>query len=273
MDWLSAAQALPLDGQLRIEHCGTGKAATVRHGDAGWSLYCHRCGDNLFERRPTESLSERLARIATRQATERAVTATIVPPAPMDTLVSSWPLAARVWLYKAGFSNQDISDLSIYYHKETDRVVIPMIDGGELVYWQARAYDWTPKSHRPKYLNPTRAPSNAGVLFDRPGPVVLTEDYLSAYRVYDAGYAALTLLGTKLSPKLLARLMKRNSRIMTWLDNDTGRAGGSNPGQEAAATINKELRRLGLEVVNVLTDEDPKLYSRNQIAEILKGCQ
>lgn len=272
-DWLAEAQRLPLDGQRRVTHrCGPGKVMVVEHVDEGWRAWCHRCHEPGFVPRPTESLSEKLARIAARESKEAQVGSTIVPPMPMNTDVHTWPLAARVWLYKAGFSNADIESLGIYYHEDTDRVVILMIQAGVLVYWQARACDWTPRSSRPKYLNPPASNGVGGVWFDvNDGPRVAVEDFLSAYRVMRAGYNSVTLLGTRLSPKVTARIMNEGKTVLTWLDNDQGRADGSNPGQHAAAVINRELRSLGVEVVNVLTDEDPKKYSRNKIAEILKG--
>lgn len=270
---LVIAQALPLGGQQRVAHCGSDKSAVVYHKDEGWSLYCHRCGEPHFTPRPQESLSERVARLDRQREQEASASSSIVPPLPPVTDTSEWPLGARVWLYSAGFSNDDIARLGIYYHAGTDRVVVPVIDEhGVLVCWQARAYDWTRKSTRPKYLNPWQASTAMGVWFNGDGPRVLTEDYLSAYRVHRAGFASATLLGTKLSDKVLARLMNEERPVLVWLDDDEGRY-MSNPGQEAAATVVAKLRALGMAVRNVRTPLDPKKYSRRKIAELLKEYQ
>lgn len=270
--WLALAQALPLDGQRRVKHdCGAGTPLVVYHKDDGWSAYCHRCGEPGFVPRPAESLSERLARIAARQQVEANASRSVVPPQPMVNDVTLWPAPARVWLYKAGLSNDDIYNLGIYYHEETDRVVVPVIDDGVLVYWQARAYDWTPASSRPKYLNPVGA-SNSGVLFLVPesSVLVLVEDYLSAYRVSRSGYSCMCLLGTKLSDKLLSRVLGTGLPVRVWLDNDLGRRNGSNPGQEAALKIVSTLGACGVDVVNVVSTKDPKLNSRKEIMCLLK---
>lgn len=268
---LAAAQALPLGGQQRVSHCGSDKSAVMYHKDEGWSLYCHRCGEPAFTPRPRESLSERLARIERQRSTEAQAASSIVPPMPPVTDPKEWPLGAKVWLYAAGFSNEDISNLGIYYHADTDRVVIPVVDEhGVLIYWQARAYDWTRRSTRPKYLNPKQVSAHMGVWFEGEGPRVLTEDYLSAYRVSKAGFATATLMGTKLSDKVLARLLTEGRQVLVWLDNDQGRY-MSNPGQEAAATIVAKLRSVGLSVGNVVGDKDPKKYSRREIVDLLKG--
>ena len=171
----------------------------------------------------------------------------------------------------SGLLKRDISTLGIYYHADTDRVVIPVVDEhGVLVYWQARAYDWTRRSTRPKYLNPKQVSAHMGVWFEGEGPRVLTEDYLSAYRVSKAGFATATLMGTKLSEKVLARLLAEDRPVLVWLDNDQGRY-MSNPGQEAAAKIVAKLRAVGLRVGNVVGDRDPKRYSRKEIINLLKG--
>lgn len=240
----------------------------VFHKDEGWSAYCHRCGEPGFVARPKESLAERLARVKAQQEREATAQRSIVPPLPPVCDVTAWPLSARVWLYKAGFSNDDIARVGIYYHEQTDRVVVPMLDEhGVLVYWQARAHDWHRGSDREKYLNPYQASTEAGIFFPADGPVILTEDYLSAYRVSRAGWYAGTLLGTKLRTKVLARLVTEDRRVGVWMDNDLGRM--NNPGQEAAAKIVKSLRSYGLDVVNIVSDRDPKQHSRKEIQCLL----
>lgn len=269
--WLAVAQALPLDGQRRVKHdCGAGTPLVVYHKDDGWSAYCHRCGEPGFVPRPAESLSERLARIAARQQVEANASRSVVPPQPMITDVQLWPAQARVWLYKAGLSNDDILTLGIYYHEQTDRVVVPVVDDGLLVYWQARAYDWTPASSRPKYLNPVGA-SNSGVSFtvDACPTITLVEDYLSAYRVYMAGFSSLCLLGTSLNDRLLSRILGTGCAVLVWLDNDLGRRNGSNPGQEAAREIVNTLAGCGVTVRNIVSERDPKLNSRKEIMCLL----
>lgn len=280
--WLKVAQSLPLDGTRRMQHdCGGGQPLIVFHRDEGWSAYCHRCGPQpgMFVPRPMESLSDRLAREAARKQVEAAVQADKNPPLPMIADVQRWPAAARVWLYKAGLSNDMIYQLGIYYHELSDRVVIPMVEAGRLVYWQARDYKWTPSSTRPKYLNAPASSARGGVLVQhettaaRVDAVTFCEDYLSAVRVSGAGVDVHCLLGTKLSDAVLARCIRRGvSRYTVWLDNDTGR-GASNPGQEAATKIVAQLRASGLVVRNIVSDRDPKSYSRHDIINIMKGTQ
>lgn len=242
----------------------------VYHKDAGWEAWCHRCHDRGWVPRPTESLSERLARIEARRAVESAAQDSIVPPMPAVMDIKAWPLPARVWLYKAGLSNKDIEDLAIYYHAETDRVVLPFINDGTLVYWQARDANWTRASKRPKYLNPRKHEAMAGVWFGEGNVVILHEDYLSAYRVHKAGFHTCCLLGTTLTTAVLARLTKYDE-VWTWLDNDKGRGLLGNPGQRAAGQALSQLRACGIKVRNIKSDNDPKSYSAREINNILRS--
>jgi hypothetical protein len=173
---------------------------------------------------------------------------------------SEWPLAARVWLYKAGLSNVDISRLGIYWNSRLERVVIPIRDdAGELLYWQARTLD--PTNPR-KYLNPAVDKRTLVAKFRPPSgdstALVLTEDLLSAYRVSRAGFEAWSLLGTKLNDHLAAQIVRGGRRVFTWLDPDDA-------GQTGAAEIRRELRAYCIPSTNVLSERDPKLLTRGEI--------
>lgn len=262
--WLLAAQALPLGKSTRIGHdCGEGKCMVVSHKDEGWSGYCHRCGDKPWHPKPMPTLAERVAAKAAHRAAEQAMRYEVAPPMPANFDVPSWPLAARVWLFKAGLFIEDIAKLGAYYHERSKRVVLPVTEQGKLVYWQARLVEGVGS----KYINPVLDKSNLVACYGSGDYIVLTEDILSAYRVGQAG-CAWSLLGTKLSTPVLARLLKEGKPVLVWLDDDHGRVGG-NPGQQAAATIMRTLTNVGIECRNIVTRKDPKLLSRAEIKEVL----
>uniref|UniRef100_UPI001E515FD6 hypothetical protein n=1 Tax=Xanthomonas campestris pv. translucens TaxID=343 RepID=UPI001E515FD6 len=58
--------------------------------------------------------------------------------------------------------------------------------------------------------------------------------------------------------------------VVTWLDDDRGRPGGSNPGQEAARKMGQRLRALGKKVCNATSERDPKYLTRSTIDEVLR---
>jgi len=216
-----------MGAKSRVQHdCGSGKVLLVENKTEGYAAWCHRCSDKGFWPHPAPTLAERLERLSRASQVEAAATTTLALPQPMNLDPSTWPLEARVWLYKAGLSNDKIKELGFYYWGAAHRVVMPVYDDQGLVYWQARGFE----RGRPKYINPpvdrsTVAPSygtEAGLRC-----LVLTEDILSAVRVGEVA-PAMPLMGTRVSLRVLLLAQQSLSRIVVWLDpDDAGRSGAS----------------------------------------------
>lgn len=256
--WLSVAQSLPEGSTRKVPHdCGPGDCLQINHKRDGWSAYCHRCSYKSFVSRPAETLSQKLDRLKHTQAAERDASFSPSLPMPAEYEPSLWPLAARVWLYKAGMSNVEIKHLGYYWNARIQRVVMPVRDAaGTLLYWQARTLD---KTNPRKYLNQRGVDRHSFVARYGTGPIiVLTEDILSSYKVSRAAVEAWPLMGTKLSTTLTAALVEDGRPVTVWLDPDKA-------GKTAAAKICKTLRAYGVKVNNVVSDTDPKLISREVI--------
>lgn len=266
--WLPAAKELDLGQRSRVGHyCGDGTPMIVEHKAEGWSAWCHRCSDKGWVSKPAPTLAERIALREAQERAERALVASPALPTPIDFKAREWPLQARVWLFKAGLFYEDIRELGAYFHPDSRRVVLPVMQGTDVVYWQARDVGLCWKG-APKYLN-----SNTGrndIVYQRgAGPeVVLTEDILSAYRV-SLSTEAWSLLGTRLQDATLARLVQDGRPVMVWLDDDAGRVRG-NPGQTAAAKIIRVLQLAGVPCVNIRTDREPKQMSRAEVADVIQ---
>lgn len=172
--------------------------------------------------------------------------------------VSEWPKEAHLWLLRAGFSLTTIRKNGIYFHPESDRVVLPVFSGGRPVYWQARAYQ---PGRQPKYMGPTPKPPDLIAKWGEAEVPTLVEDCLSAMKIGDVaeGWA---VLGTHVSPAMLSALLRRGGRVNTWFDNDAG-------GDKARARIIPQLRGFGIEVRNIKSNRDPKLHFRSEIKELL----
>ena len=255
MTWLARVQALRKGQSLRVEHCVPGDMSAVASaGDRGYGLYCFRCGGTVeFVPYPEENLKEKLARLAEQRGHDTAYQQYQSPPAPANLQVRDWPVERRAWLHKAGLSNDDIAVLGIYYHEVTDRIVLPVVQGGEVIYWQARGFD----KSRAKYLNP-KVGEPPVVEFGTGQHVVLVEDYLSAFRVGQVT-TAWGLLGTALKVRGLVRLLHEPRPVLTWFDPDTA-------GRQKAAAVRKQLRAYGRHVVDVASTRDPKLHSAEEIS-------
>ncbi len=154
----------------------------------------------------------------------------------------------------------EIGRLGIYYHAESDRVVLPVMEDGRVIWWQARAYQ---KGRTPKYLGPTPRPPRTLARWGAAPCATLTEDILSAMKIGEVaeGWA---VMGTRISDHYIAMLMKRGAPVNVWLDPDAA-------GRRAAAKYVKQLRAYGLTVRDIVSTRDPKLHTRDEIKEYL--CQ
>lgn len=262
--WEKHTLQLPHPGQTnRFEHdCGEGRVLKVSHKDDGYAAWCFRCNDSGFIPHPAPSLSERLARLEALRSAERSASSSVELPTPaLCDPQDGWPLAARVWLHKAGLSNDDIIRLGAYYHPPTGRVVIPVYQGDKLVYWQARDPEWKRGTARPKYLNP---PVDKFGLYAKygSGPViVLTEDILSAFRVSRVT-EAWSIMGTALAPGVLAALINERRPVVTMFDPDAG-------GHKASASVTKKLAALGVPCYEASPPRDPKYLTREGTASCI----
>lgn len=259
MEWHSAAMALPVGGSKKIAHdCGPGLCLVVFHNETVYSAYCHRCGKlpPLFKALPT--LEERAAKAAQAKSADQAVEADRRPPQPAVYDLALWPKEARLWLYKAGLSHQEIQTGGFYYHEATRRVVIPVVMRGSLVYWQARQIF---TSTGAKYLSMPGGRQSCVPVFGTGQGIVLVEDLLSAYKIQTAGFRALCLMGTSLLPKIWEYLLNEHE-ISVWLDPDAA-------GRSAAQDVRAKLALVGKVVRQINTASDPKFQSKASIREML----
>lgn len=261
-DWLAKAQELDEGRSARVGHaCGPGRVLSIRHEAHRWSAYCFRCGEAGIVDKPTETLGEWLARRKRERDVDEALASSVTLPVPTNFDIDSWPEEARVWLYKAALGRPEIERIGAYFHEPSGRVVLPVLDGERVVYWQGRAMGWKPGDPRPKYVN---SPTNrVGVVaeYGQGASLVLTEDILSAFRVGSHTHA-MALLGTKLCDVALTRIVGMGKPVLVWLDPDKA-------GRSAAAKINRSLQLCGMRSIRVQSVRDPKFLSRREIANTL----
>lgn len=162
-------------------------------------------------------------------------------------------------MYKVGIGNPEITKLGALYSERMDRVVVPVYEGGELVYWQARGFS----KGRPKYINPD-VDKRLVIPSYGEGITVLTEDLLSAFRVGDVA-KGVSLLGTTITEKLFSVLTTDRQPVLVWLDPDAA-------GQRAANKALTLLRRWGIPCARVQSELDPKLLSRDAISAAIEAA-
>lgn len=265
--WLAQAQQLSEGQSKRVEHvCGPGACMVIEHTEEGWRAYCHRCSDSGFEFHPQESLQQRLTRLAKTKEIEQQMQQSPALPGPYNREPNTWPLEARVWLYKAGLSNDEVVRLGAYWNDKAQRVIVPVMGKTKQpVFWQAR----NPfNDGRPKYLSPHVARQHIVAEYGQGDCLVLTEDLLSAYKVGRVTLAW-ALLGTKIPEPILARIAQLGKPVFVWLDPDW--LAPNRPGQVAAAKIMKVLRSVGVQCTNIVSRADPKLLSTQEIRDALQA--
>jgi hypothetical protein len=264
--WLPQAELLEPGERKRVDHdCGSGRTLIIKRSDKGLDAYCWRCSAGGFKPAPEENWQVRIARMAQERAAEREVAASLTLPTPMNKDPRTWPLEARVWLYKAGFTNDEITRHGFYYVERLARVVLPVWGVGRTVsYWQARGF----APGRAKYINPqvdrSRLVAKYAPLFVEAQqlPLVLTEDILSAARVGSVTHAW-SLLGTAAPAPVEASIIKEGRKVLIWLDPDAA-------GNNGATKLFQSLRSCGVDCRVIRTDKDPKLYSEQEIRRHLQ---
>ncbi|UWI83491.1 putative DNA primase [Ralstonia phage BHDT_So9] len=260
-EWLKQAQALREGESRRIEHvCGDGTPLIIAHEVGYWRAWCHRCHEGGRADKPGESFHEKMERRRREAQAASEMERSVHLPQPMNFDVPTWPLSARIWLYKAGLTNPRIAELGAYWHERSGRVVLPIFDGDVPVYWQARDCEWKRGAERPKYLNPRVDKQHLVAKYGQGKLLVLTEDVLSAFRV-GRHTEAWSLLGTDLTTAVAAQIKKP---VAIWLDPDAA-------GVSAGRTILKELRAQGIEAQRVTSRADPKLLSDEEIIQCLSS--
>lgn len=217
---------------------------------------------------PQMTLAERTANIvALREAEDSAIQSSELPELMLHP--RDWPVEARNWLYKAGISNAGISAMGVGWSPRMDRVVVPvrMLDGTS--QWIARretGKNATTSIAAPKYLFPKGMKRGGGtVLYGKAellaGPVVITEDYLSSWRVTkDTGLPSVSALGTTLDRDAIVKIAAQFSAGILWLDPDYY-------GQLGARQLTQKFGALDFPIRNVVSLRDPKNHEPGEVQD------
>ena len=257
-EFKKAGEALDPGRRTRIEHsCGDGRTLIVSRDQKGISAYCFRCHKKGYI--PTErSLAERIAALSEATEWDGAAQESLELPGPGKLDPQDWPDKPRVWLYQAGFSNDEIRRHGWYWNPRLERVILPVKVDGKTIYWQGRGFD----PGRPKALNPTVNREGLVAKYGQGDWIALCEDILSAAKVGGVG-EAWALLGTVLSHSTALALSEARRPVLLMLDDDPA-------GRRGAAEAAKTLNLLGVWNKQVYFGKDPKLIPRSTIKATAK---
>lgn len=171
------------------------------------------------------------------------------------------PLA---WLRKYELTNLDISLNNIMWSAYNRWLVFPIFDKDKnLILWQARNFN--PYSED-KWLTQGLARNVVHIIGRRVGPIVLTEDLISAIKVAKTGeFRGIPLFGSTVKSRW-SRIKYYSSPtdpVYLWLDCDKA---------SEALTESTAGRLLNLNVITLVTESDPKDVPLRDIKDIIKNA-
>ena len=163
------------------------------------------------------------------------------------------PQKAMQWLLKYNITQQEIDDNGICW-SNPDMLVLH----NSTTYWQSRVFS---NITTQKYKSWGQKPILMYGSIDNHKRTVLTEDILSAITVSRVkGIIGIPMLGTSLSKELQNRLQQMKNPVYVWLDRDVSKK---------SIRMKNHLRSLGLTAKSIITNEDPKAYTKQQTEKIL----
>ena len=168
--------------------------------------------------------------------------------------ISDLPRNAMKWLLSYGISKEEIDEYGVKWSPKQQLLIL--LDTAK--YWQGRSF----APNRPKYLSSGSKPLTIYGEADR---IVIVEDIVSAWKIarLRKQYCAVPVLGSSLSYEMEQQLVDMNFKeVLVWLDRDKSLN---------ALRIKRKFLQRGVDSRVIVTDNDPKEYSKGEIEEWLRS--
>lgn len=252
---------VPLWVPKRYRHsvCSEGKdkALIITRIEDGWIYKCHRCGKKGIK--PLAGISPRKYQLWQKHYDAKPYHTVSTIELPPD-FTQKIPAKGLSWLYKNGADDQDILKWKFGYSPGLDRVILPVINRQDLMYWQGRYLGIPDKVKYPKYINVSRHGRDSVYFWNdqsKEDQIVLVEDILSAVKV---GHCcdSVALLYAYVPDDLVFNLSQVYPKIYLWLDWDKN--------HEVLDRV-KRFRTFGVNCKCIMTPKDPKKYDEDFILE------
>jgi hypothetical protein len=238
--------------QVHVNHtgCEAGedkkRRLYIKRTDKGLVAYCHHCNDKGFASDTSSRLSEWLHKDTKTHTT--GYTAKFGPISPKG----------KLWLHKHHCDAADVYFKGVV--GQLDQVSLTLYDP----YWNPIGWQIRNLVKEPKYLTKiTDTRADAAWFVKDHKTLVITEDYLSAYRVHnDTGLSSLALLRTTITDKTLIQIQELGfNTIFIWLDPDeAGRKGAKKVQETLSHYLSDEV-----DVINHFSDQEPKQHTKKEL--------
>lgn len=163
------------------------------------------------------------------------------------------PIKPLKWLLSFGITLKEVVDNNITWNSKDQLLVLLNKPG----YWQARCFG----NQKVKYMSKGEKPLT---IYGKGDTIVLVEDILSAIKVarLSPNYCSSPLLGCSIHKDTIQSLQGKFKSVRVWLDRDKA---------IEAIKIAKQFRERGVESDVIITEKDPKEYSKEELFEWLKS--
>jgi hypothetical protein len=228
-------------------YCASHDAYT-EYEDGG--VHCFSCGKH----QPGNAYKKMMEKLTT---TLKPVVG--CPELPEDTTSVLAP-RATAWVKKYSITDAEIDKNKMLWSEEKQLLIFPVLNEvGEVLMWQGRYFG--PKPRHPKYLTRGLKESLVHIIGqDKQGPLVLTEDLISAIKV-GRQQPAMPIWGSAISAELVQRLRLLYPEVILFLDYD-----------KRDTSIRLAMKHcLWIHIEPLIALLDPKDYSDEELAELLKG--
>ncbi len=225
-EFRSQGEKLAIGKQIRLNHrhCPAGtdtrQRLYVKRTHDAVLAYCHNCGGHGIVgigKNTTRAIRDLLIE---HEAAQRNEHGELVLPDDIDLIPERWPTEAQAWVFQYGINGAEAAEYSLGYSQSWGRVILPVYEGGKLVFWQGRAVH---KGQDPKYIS---AKTHPKVMFyamkqGKGGSpaMMLVEDMLSAIKMSRFS-DTIAFLGTSPDFDCLTERLQGYTKVGIFLDPD-----------------------------------------------------
>lgn len=220
-------------------HAGTDtrQRLYVKNVDGAYMWHCHNCGDSGFYR-PKETvkrIKDHSGVFSGGAFTHRPYDTEMYGRIALHKNFGDFRDEGKLWLSQYGFDHNMCVKHSIY--EGLDGIMLPVYNDtveactlGRYIHgWQVRRYN-----KKPKYMSYINEKFSYRHRIAK-NKLIIVEDLLSSYKLNEAGYSTLCLLGTSLSKEALKIVTQyRTEGVVLWLDDDQA-------GHDATMQIYKDI--------------------------------
>lgn len=220
--------------------------------------WCYRCGYHVPAPVTIETTKEKVNNVLGISQLESSISTKNCSHLPSD-ISSVLSTIAQEWLIQYDLT---LSEMRRFWWSESkQQLIYPVFDlEGNLEFWQARNFAPELKT---KYFTSGNVEDNLHILGEG-NVLILVEDIVSSIKVARQ-YKSLPLFGSFINKQNLIRLrdyvLDDIAELGIWLDPDKF---------QDATRLCKKAQELGIRAFTILSRQDPKYYTNNQIQDIIE---